>query len=44
MPKKGGKKVEKKVIGGKIQYHVKWKGYDKNKEWYDASKFEHAKK
>ena len=42
--KKGEKKVEKKVVGKKIQYHVKWKRYNENKEWYNASGFEHAKK
>ena len=41
--KKGEKKVEKKVVGGKIQYHVKRKGYDKDKKWYNALGFNHAK-
>ena len=29
--------------GRKVQFRVKWKGYDKDREWYDASKFDHAK-
>ena len=29
--------------GRKVQFCVKWKGYDEDKEWYDASGFEHAK-
>ena len=37
------KKGEKKRVGGKKQYPVKWKRYDKDKEWYDASGFEHSK-
>ena len=30
-------------MGGKIQFRVKWKGYDEDKEWYNASGFDHAK-
>ena len=41
--RKRGRKVGKKVVGGKIQYCVKWKGYNEDKEWYDASGFDHAK-
>ena len=29
--------------GRKVQFRVKWKGYDKDKTWYDASGFEHSK-
>ena len=38
------KKKERKEVGGKIQFHVKWKRYDKNKEWYNVLGFEHSKK
>ena len=41
--KKRGRRVEKKVVGGKIQYCVKWKRWDKDKEWYNASGFEYLK-
>ena len=27
----------------KVQFRVKWKGYDEDKQWYDASGFEHSK-
>ena len=29
--------------GRKVQFRVKWKGYDEDKTWYDASGFEHSK-
>ena len=27
----------------KLLFQVKWKGYDKDKQWYPASDFDHAK-
>ena len=30
--------------GKKVQFCVKWKGYNEDKTWYDASGFEHSKK
>ena len=42
----GGRKIGKKAAGKveeKIQFCVKWKGYNENKKWYNASGFEHAK-
>ena len=30
--------------GRKVQFRVKWKRYDKDKTWYDASGFEHSRK
>ena len=27
----------------KVQFRVKWKRYDEDKEWYDASGFKHSK-
>ena len=45
-----GRKIGRKAageaarkIGRKIQFCVKWKGYDEDKKWYNASEFEHAK-
>ena len=41
-----GRKIRGKSgrkVGGKVQYRVKWKRYDENKEWYDAAGFEHSK-
>ena len=35
--------AKRKGRSRKVQFGVKWKGYDKNKEWYDASGFEHSK-
>ena len=29
--------------GRKVQYCVKWKGYNEDKKWYDALGFDHAK-
>ena len=29
--------------GKKLLFWVKWKGYDKDKQWYPASDFDHAK-
>ena len=29
--------------GRKVQFRVKWKGYNEDREWYDASRFEHLK-
>ena len=29
--------------GKKLLFQVKWKGYDKDKQWYPASDFDHAK-
>ena len=37
------KKRGKKGVGGRIQYCVKWKEYNEDKEWYNASGFEHLK-
>ena len=37
--KKGGRKG----VGGKIQFRVKWKRYDEDREWYNALGFGHAK-
>ena len=44
--KKGGKKARKKEekVGGKIQFCVKQKRYNENKEQYDAEGFKHSKK
>ena len=30
--------------GKKLLFQVKWKGYDKDKQWYPASDFDHMKK
>ena len=41
--RKGGRKVEKRIVGRKIQFRVKWKKYDEDKEWYNALGFKHSK-
>ena len=33
----------KREKGKKLLFQVKWKGYDKDKQWYPASDFDHAK-
>lgn len=33
----------RKVGQKKVQYRVHWKGYDEDRTWYDASRFDNSK-
>ena len=35
--------TKRKGKSRKVQFRVKWKRYNKNKTWYNASEFEHSK-